>query len=82
VAALAIAGLGAGTGGIYSVGVLVAGALLLYEHSLVKVDDFSRLDAAFFTMNGVISILFLGFVFTERLLVNTFFLGSITARLR
>ncbi|MEA2761279.1 MAG: 4-hydroxybenzoate polyprenyltransferase [Gemmatimonadaceae bacterium] len=68
VVALAIAGLGAGTGAIYSVGVLVAGALLLYEHSLVKVDDFSRLDAAFFTMNGVISILFLGFVFTERLL--------------
>jgi 4-hydroxybenzoate polyprenyltransferase len=47
--------------------VVVAAALLLYEHSLVKVDDFSRLDAAFFTMNGVISIVFLGFVFTERM---------------
>lgn len=68
VAALAIAGLGAGAGVLYFVGVLVAGALLLYEHLLVKVDDFSRLDAAFFTMNGVISIVFLGFVFTERLL--------------
>jgi len=68
VAALAIAGLGAGAGVVYFVGVLVAGALLLYEHLLVKVDDFSRLDAAFFTMNGVISIVFLGFVFTERLL--------------
>jgi 4-hydroxybenzoate polyprenyltransferase len=33
----------------------------------VRVDDFSRLDAAFFTMNGVISIVFLGFVLTERL---------------
>ena len=43
-------------------------AALLYEHSLVKANDFSRLDAAFFTMNGVISIVFLGFVFTERLL--------------
>jgi 4-hydroxybenzoate polyprenyltransferase len=68
VAALAIAGLGAGAGVVYFVGVLVAGALLLYEHLLVKVGDFSRLDAAFFTMNGVISIVFLGFVFTERLL--------------
>jgi 4-hydroxybenzoate polyprenyltransferase len=67
-AALAIAGLGAGAGILYFAGVLVAGMLLLYEHSLVKADDFTRLDAAFFTMNGVISIVFFGFVFTERLL--------------
>jgi 4-hydroxybenzoate polyprenyltransferase len=67
VLALAIAGAGAGAGILYFAGVIVAAALLLYEHSLVKVDDFSRLDAAFFTMNGVISIVFLGFVFTERL---------------
>ena len=68
VAALALAGVGAGAGILYFAGVLVAGLLLLYEHSLVRADDFSRLDAAFFTMNGVISIVFLGFVFTERLL--------------
>jgi 4-hydroxybenzoate polyprenyltransferase len=68
VAALALAGMGAGAGLVYFAGVVVAAALLLYEHSLVKVDDFSRLDAAFFTMNGVISIVFFGFVFTERLL--------------
>ena len=68
VAALAIAGMGAGAGILYFVGVIVAGLLLLYEHSLVKANDFSRLDAAFFTMNGIISIVFLGFVFTERLL--------------
>jgi 4-hydroxybenzoate polyprenyltransferase len=68
VVALALAGIGAGAGMVYFAGVIVAAALLLYEHSLVKVDDFSRLDAAFFTMNGVISIVFLGFVFTERLL--------------
>jgi 4-hydroxybenzoate polyprenyltransferase len=68
VMALALAGGGAAAGGIYFAGVLVAAALLLYEHSLVKVNDFSRLDAAFFTMNGVISIVFLGFVFTERML--------------
>ena len=68
VAALAVAGIGAGAGVLYFSGVLVAGLLLLYEHSLVKADDFTRLDAAFFTMNGVISIVFFGFVFTERLL--------------
>jgi 4-hydroxybenzoate polyprenyltransferase len=67
VAALAIAGMGAGAGMLYYVGVVVAAGLLLYEHSLVKTTDFSRLDAAFFTMNGVISIVFLGFVFVERL---------------
>ncbi|HST07116.1 MAG TPA: UbiA-like polyprenyltransferase [Gemmatimonadaceae bacterium] len=66
--ALALAGVGAGAGLVYFVGVVVAAMLLLYEHSLVRADDFSRLDAAFFTMNGVISIVFLGFVFTERLL--------------
>jgi 4-hydroxybenzoate polyprenyltransferase len=68
VASLAVAGLGASAGVVYFAGVVVAGLLLLYEHSLVKANDFSRLDAAFFTMNGVISIVFLGFVFTERLL--------------
>ena len=82
VMALAVAGIGAGAGILYFVGVVVAGLLLLYEHSLVRADDFSRLDAAFFTMNGVISIVFLGFVFTERLLASTVFLGFFTVRLR
>ena len=40
----------------------------IYEHTLVRPGDLRRLDAAFFTMNGVISIVFLGFVFAERLL--------------
>jgi 4-hydroxybenzoate polyprenyltransferase len=40
--------------------VLVAG-LLTFEHSLVKADDLSKLDAAFFTVNGYISLLFLVF---------------------
>ncbi len=44
-------------------------ALLLgYEHSLVRLGDLSKLDAAFFTMNGVISIAFFGFVLLERML--------------
>jgi 4-hydroxybenzoate polyprenyltransferase len=40
-------------------GILVVAALLGYEHSLVKENDLSKLDAAFFTMNGYISISFL-----------------------
>ena len=54
-------------GALYAVGVLIAAALLLYEHSLVRVDDLSKLDAAFFTMNGIISIAFFACVLAERL---------------
>lgn len=64
---LAIVGLAVGAGWVYFAGVVVAALLLLYEHSLVKPGDLSRLDAAFFTMNGVISIAFFGFVLAERL---------------
>ena len=42
-------------------GIAVVASLLAYEHSLVKADDLSRLDAAFFTVNGYISMLFLLF---------------------
>jgi 4-hydroxybenzoate polyprenyltransferase len=42
-------------------GVAVVASLLTYEHSLVKADDLSKLDAAFFTVNGYISMLFLLF---------------------
>jgi 4-hydroxybenzoate polyprenyltransferase len=43
------------------VGVAVVAALLAYEHSLVKANDLSKLDAAFFAVNGYISLLFLLF---------------------
>jgi 4-hydroxybenzoate polyprenyltransferase len=39
----------------------VVAALLVYEHSLVKPDDLSRVNAAFFTVNGFVSILFFAF---------------------
>lgn len=42
-------------------GVAVVGALLAYEHSLVRANDLSKLNAAFFTVNGYISLLFLLF---------------------
>lgn len=70
---LCLAAVGAATfangsgGSFYALGVAVAAGLLVYEHSLVKPHDFSRLDAAFFTMNGVISIAFFVCVLVERL---------------
>ena len=51
-------------------GVIAVMLLLLYEHSLVKPDDLSKLNAAFFTMNGVISVVFALFVAADILLRN------------
>ena len=48
-------------GGLALAGVAAVAALLVYEHTLVKADDLSRVNAAFFTMNGYVSVLF--FVF-------------------
>ncbi len=45
----------------YHLGVAVAGALLLFEHRTVRVDDLSRINMAFFTMNGLVSVAMLGF---------------------
>jgi 4-hydroxybenzoate polyprenyltransferase len=42
-------------------GLAVTALLLLWEHRLVRADDLSRVDAAFFTVNGWIGVLFLGF---------------------
>ncbi len=50
------------------IGVAVVGMLLAYEHSLVSSDDLSRLNAAFFTMNGVISVLYFVFMAADLLL--------------
>jgi 4-hydroxybenzoate polyprenyltransferase len=49
-------------------GVAIVAALLVYEHSLVSADDLSKLNAAFFTMNGVVSVLFFVFVAGDLLL--------------
>ena len=71
---LALVGVGAYQGDaaasvLYWAGVLVVAMLLAYEHSLVKAGDLSKLDAAFFTMNGIISLLLFGFVLAGRLYV-------------
>jgi 4-hydroxybenzoate polyprenyltransferase len=65
VALLAAAGLGLGVGIWYWLGVAAVAGLLAYEHAIVSPNDLRRLDAAFFTVNGVISVLFSLFVLLE-----------------
>jgi 4-hydroxybenzoate polyprenyltransferase len=57
-----------GLGKLALAGVIVVALLLLYEHSLVHPNDLSKLNAAFFTMNGVISVVFFLFVAGDLLL--------------
>ena len=59
-----------GLGKIAMAGVGVVGLLLIYEHSLVKHDDLSRVNAAFFTMNGLVSMAFLFFIAGDLLLTR------------
>ncbi len=62
---LTAAGIGLDVGLLYWIGVGIVAALLVYEHSLVRPGDLRRLDAAFFTMNGVISLAFFVFVLAD-----------------
>jgi len=55
-------------GALAVVGVAIVGGLLSYEHSLVSHRDLSRLNAAFFTMNGVISVVYFLFIAADLLL--------------
>ena len=57
-----------GLGGLAIGGVVVVGLLLAYEQSLVRANDLSRLNAAFFTMNGVIAVVFFLFVSADILM--------------
>ena len=65
--ALALFGWGAGFGPWYFAGLLVATAILAYEHRLVRPGNLSRLDAAFFTMNGVMSVTVFAFALADRI---------------
>jgi 4-hydroxybenzoate polyprenyltransferase len=57
IAAFALLGWMMGLGLLYWLGVLVVAALLVYEHSLVSPGDLSRLDLAFFSVNGYIAVI-------------------------
>jgi 4-hydroxybenzoate polyprenyltransferase len=62
---LVAVGLGLHLGLLYWLGVAVTALLLAFEHSLVAPGDPRRLNAAFFTMNGIISVVFFAFVLAE-----------------
>jgi 4-hydroxybenzoate polyprenyltransferase len=55
----------------YIIGMIIAYILLLYEHRLVKPNDLSKLNAAFFTMNGVLSTVVFVFSFIDIVVVRT-----------
>jgi 4-hydroxybenzoate polyprenyltransferase len=57
-----------GLGKVAMVGVVLVALLLLYEHLIISPKDMRRMNAAFFTLNGVISVVFFGFVAADVLL--------------
>lgn len=65
--ALALFGYGVGFGPWYYLGLVGAAGILVYEHQLVRPGDLSRLNAAFFTMNGVMSVTVFAFAVLDRL---------------
>lgn len=65
VASLVTAGLGLQVGIGYWLGIACVGLLLVYEHALVRPGDLRRLNAAFFTMNGIIALVFAAFVLAD-----------------
>jgi len=68
VAALVGLGLTAGLGAVYLIGVAAIAGILLWEHLIVRPDDLSRLDMAFFNLNGYVSVAFLAAVLLDVLL--------------
>ena len=64
---LAAVGAGLGSDIFYWLGVAAVAGLLLYEHTLVRPGDLRRLDTAFFTINGAISVVFFVFVALDTL---------------
>lgn len=66
-ALFAVVGTGLEVGVLYWIGVVIAIALLVYEHSIVRPGDLRRLDAAFFTLNGAMSVVFAAFVVADAL---------------
>jgi 4-hydroxybenzoate polyprenyltransferase len=45
-----------GGGGLFALGIFATAAALVYQHAIVKPGDLSRIDAAFFTANGFVSV--------------------------
>jgi 4-hydroxybenzoate polyprenyltransferase len=68
IAALAVAGVAGGAGVLWALGVITVALLLACEHLIVSPGNLRRLNAAFFTVNGVIAIVFLVFAVVDALL--------------
>jgi 4-hydroxybenzoate polyprenyltransferase len=68
VAAFVVLGLMTGLGWLYWAGVVTVAGLFVYEHSLVSPDDLSRLDIAFFNINGYIAVILFAAVLGGRML--------------
>jgi 4-hydroxybenzoate polyprenyltransferase len=66
--ALIVFGFAAGFGLWYYLGLIAATGILAYEHQLVRPDDLTRLDAAFFSMNAIMSVTVFAFALADRLL--------------
>jgi 4-hydroxybenzoate polyprenyltransferase len=62
---LVTAGFALPFGYIYWIGTGIFSALLFYQHTLVKTYDLSKVDLAFFTTNGIASLIFAGFAITD-----------------
>ena len=67
VAALSVAGIAGGAGVVWGLGVAAVAVLFLYEQLIVSPSNLGRLNAAFFTVNGVIAIVFLAFAVADAL---------------
>jgi len=66
---LIVAGIASTFGWLYWIGAVIFTSLLIYQHTLVKKDDLSRIDLAFFTTNGVASVIFSVFVLLDLLML-------------
>jgi 4-hydroxybenzoate polyprenyltransferase len=69
-AALVMFFLSANLGWLGFVGVVATGALLIYQHSLVKASDLSRLNIAFFTTNAFVSVILFVTMASDALLLH------------
>jgi 4-hydroxybenzoate polyprenyltransferase len=68
VVALLLAGLTAGLGAIYHLGVAAVLGIFVYEHAILRPSDLSRLDVAFFNLNGYVSLVYFAATLTQVLL--------------
>ena len=66
---LAVVGILAGLHALYFAGVAVVACLIAYEHFIVSPDDLSRVNVAFFTMNGWVGVALFAFVLLDRVLL-------------